>query len=110
MQVEAIYEHGSLKLLQPLRLKKGCERLTVTVPDDALESLPEDDKQLQTSSPAMAAAHREHANAMLARLDTVREAALSCADEDDALTGKARERLEVFELRAQHRRQQGRAV
>jgi hypothetical protein len=37
MQVEAIYNHGTIQLVQPLRLKHDHVRLMLIVPDEEVE-------------------------------------------------------------------------
>ena len=37
MQVEAIYDHGKLKFISPVRLKAERLKVLVTVPDDEIE-------------------------------------------------------------------------
>lgn len=37
MQVEAIYDHGKLEFVKPLKLKHDRFRLVVTVPDDVVD-------------------------------------------------------------------------
>jgi hypothetical protein len=37
MQVEAIYDHGKLEFVKPLKLKRDCVRLVVTIPDEEVD-------------------------------------------------------------------------
>ena len=55
-------------------------------------------------------AQKARAEAMHARLDAIRDAALTGDDQNDELSDKQRERMEAFELRAQYRLEQGRPV
>ena len=107
MQVEAIYDHGRLEFVHPVQLKHDRVRLVVEVPDEEIVNL--------YNLPAEMLAQ---AQAMLDKLDAVRNAPLPPDQASDAfshdalpeLTAKQLERIEAFELRAQMREQQGRPV
>ncbi|MFA7351306.1 MAG: hypothetical protein WC009_11130 [Methylotenera sp.] len=102
MQVEAIYNQGKIELSQPLRLKHNHVRLVITVPDDEIEV----QDNAYNLSPEMLAS----AEAMLDKLEAVRNAPLSAGDELKLLSAKQLERIEAFELRAEMRKEQGRPV
>ena len=90
MQVEAIYDHGKLEFIQPLRLKNGKIRLVVTVPDDEIETLAPCNLPREVI---------ERAQAMLARMEEIKKAPLPPDDELPELFEKQLERIEAFGLR-----------
>ena len=102
MQIEAIYNHGKIELSQPLRLKHNHVRLVVTVPDDEIEV---QDNTYNLSPDVLAGAE-----AMLDKLEAIRNAPFSAEDELRSPSAKQLERIEAFELRAEMRREQGRPV
>lgn len=87
MQVEAIYDHGRLELIPPLRLKQERMRLVVIVPENGVEPrVPRD----------VPADIIENARAMLARLEAIKNA----PPEEDVpeITEKQMERIGAFGL------------
>jgi len=102
MQVEAIYNQGKIELSQPLRLKHNHVRLVITIPDDEIEV---QDNTFNLSPEMLASAE-----AMLDKLEAVRNAPLSAGDELKSLSAKQLESIEAFELRAEMRKEQGRPV
>lgn len=102
MQVEAIYNQGKIELTQPLRLKHNNVRLVVTIPDDEIEV----QNETYILSPEALAA----AEAMLDKLDAIRNAPSTAEDDIKLLSAKQLARIEAFELRAEMRETQGRPV
>ena len=102
MQVEAIYNQGKIELSQPLRLKHNHVRLVITIPDDEIEV---QDNTFNLSPEMLASAE-----AMLDKLEAVRNAPFSAGDELKSLNAKQLERIEAFELRAEMLKEQGRFV
>lgn len=90
MQVEAIYDHGKLDFIPPLRLKHEKIRLVVTVPDDEIET------QTPHNLPR---AVIERAQAMLAHMEEIQKAPPPPDDELPELTETQLERMEAFALR-----------
>ena len=103
MQVEAIYDRGTLEFVHPLKLKHDRLRLVVEVPDEELLVPPENPYKL---SPEVLA----RAQAMLDKFAAIRNAPPHPDDTLPELSPKHLERMEAFELRAQYRREQGRPV
>ena len=91
MEVEAIYDHGKLDFIPPLRLKHEKIRLIVTVPDDEIEKL------APYNLPQEAI---ERAQAMLARMQEILNAPPPPPDDElPELTETQLERMEAFALR-----------
>lgn len=90
MQVEAIYDHGKLEFIPPLRLKHDQVRLLVTVPDDEVETQPPYNLPSEVY---------ERAKAMREKFDAILDAPLPPDDELPELTEKQLERMAAFELR-----------
>lgn len=102
MQVEAIYNQGSIQFVQPLRFKSERFRLVINVPDEELMPEP---APFQLTAQASAQAQ--------AMLDTYAAILNAPVPNDDALpelNAEYEERLEAFDLRTQIRQQQGRPV
>ena len=95
MQVEAIYDHGKLEFVSPLKLKHERFRVLVTVPDHELEQAPAQDLSLAN----VPADVLERAQAMREHLDAVRDAPLPPDDALPELTPKQIDRIQAFELR-----------
>lgn len=96
MQVEAIYEHGKLEFVQPLRLKHGRIRLIVTLPDDAVV------ENATTQNPNLfnlPAEFVERARATLARMEAIKNAPMPADEALPELTDKQLEHIEAFALR-----------
>jgi predicted DNA-binding antitoxin AbrB/MazE fold protein len=91
MQLEAIYDHGQLKFVQPVTLKHEYLRLIVNVPDEEIIS---GSKPNSLSSEVV-----ERARVMRERLDAIRNAPLPPDDELPELSGRQRQRIAAFELR-----------
>jgi predicted DNA-binding antitoxin AbrB/MazE fold protein len=89
MNVQAIWENGVLRPLQPLYLKHPL--ITIQVPDEEVE-FPANTYDLPPEV-------IERAKAMLARMEAIRNAPLPPDDELPELTEKQLERIEAFELR-----------
>lgn len=90
MQIEAIYDHGKLEFVKPLKLKRDCVRLVVTVPDEEV-----DDAFDHTVSEEVLMLARE----MRKQLDAIRDTPLPPDDELPDLTEKQLDRIEAFALR-----------
>jgi hypothetical protein len=91
MQLDAIYDHGQLKFVQPVTLKHEYLRLSVNVPD---EEIMYGNKPYSLSSEVI-----ERAHVMRERLDAIRNAPLPPDDELPELSGRQHERIAAFELR-----------
>ena len=102
MQVDAIYSHGRIEFVQPLRLKHDHIRLVVNVPDEEVET---------SQNPfGLTAEVLQNAAEMQRRIDAVRKAPLPADSELPDITAKQLERQKAYELRAQMRTEQGRPV
>ena len=100
MLAEAYYHNGRIEFTRKLNFKHTYFKLSIVVPDEEVVNdnpynLPQ---ELLTQS-----------NAMLAKLDAIRNAPLTNGN-DDELTEKQLQRMKAFELRAQMRMEQGRPV
>jgi hypothetical protein len=102
MQVEAIYSHGRIELIQPLRLKHDHIRVTVNVPDEEIDS-----QMLQCNLPAETISRGQ---AMLQQYEAILNAPLPPDADLPELSAEYQERLEAIDLRAQIRKEQGRPV
>lgn len=91
MQIEAIYDHGRLEFVTPVRLKRERLRLRVEVPDDAIDGL-EEGFQLPPKVIAQARAQREALNA-------IRDATPPPDNELPELSDKQVQRFEAFARR-----------
>jgi hypothetical protein len=91
MQLEAIYDHGQLKFVQPVTLKHEYLKLIVNVPDEEIIS----GNKPYSLSPEVI----ERARVMRERLDAIRNAPLPSDEELSELSGRQRERIAAFELR-----------
>ncbi|QVL50229.1 MAG: hypothetical protein KFB96_07210 [Thiocapsa sp.] len=89
MQVEAIYNHGKLEFITPVKLRHDTLRVVVEVPDDEIEPR-ESPYDLPQEVVARACAMRE-------KLDAIRNAPLP-DDEVPDLTDKQQQRLDAFAL------------
>ena len=107
MQVEAIYRNGRVELLQPLRLKRDNVRVIVTVPAEELQDHTPD-SELDLSAYHLSPEVTEAARQERARLDAILDAPLPPDNELPELSPEYEERVRAHELRAQHRREQGR--
>ena len=90
MQVEAIYDHGKLEFVKPLKLKRDCVRLVVTVPDEEV-----DDAFDHTVSEEVLMLACE----MRKQFDAIRNAPSPPDDELPELTENQLDRIEAFALR-----------
>lgn len=90
MNIEAIYDHGKLSFVTPIRLKHGKVRVIVTVPDDEVEE--QDDAY--TLPPEVLAM----AKAMDEKLDRIRNAPLPADEDLPPSTQKQLDRMEAFAL------------
>ena len=103
MQVEAIYNRGTLEFVHPMTLKHDRIRLVVEVPDDEIATL--------TATPYnLAPDVLAQANTMLEKFAAILNAPLPPDDELPELSAEYQERLEAIDLRAQIRQEQGRPV
>ena len=102
MQVEAIYSHGNIEFVKPLRLKHDHIRLIVNVPDEEVE--------LQTMSFILPEQARLRAQALLDKYQAILNAPVPSDDDLPELSTEYMQRLEAIELRAQIRQEQGRPV
>lgn len=91
MDIEAIYDHGKLLFVTPIRLKHGKVRVIVTVPDDEVE-VQDDAYTLPPEVLAMAKAMEE-------KLDRIRNAPPPADEDLPPLTQKQLDRIEAFALR-----------
>lgn len=91
MNIEAIYDHGKLSFVTPIRLKHGKVRVIVMVPDDEVE-VQDDAYTLPPEVSAMAKAMEE-------KLDRIRNAPLPADEDLPPLTQKQLDRMEAFALR-----------
>jgi len=102
MQVEAIYSHGRIEFMQPLRLKHDYVRVIVDVPDDEIDSqIPQYNLPTETIS---------RGQAMLEQYKSILNAPLPPDADLPELGAEYQERLEAIDLRAQIRKEQGRPV
>jgi predicted DNA-binding antitoxin AbrB/MazE fold protein len=90
MQVEAIYDHGKLKFISPVRLKVERLKVLVTVPDDEIEI----DTAYNIPQEVI-----DRAKALLARMEDIKNAPLPPDEDLPELTEKQRGRIEAFSLR-----------
>lgn len=97
MNIEAIYDHGKLSFVTPIRLKHGKVRVIVTVPDDEVEVEVQDDAY--TLPPEVLAM----AKAMEEKLDRIRNATPPADEGLPPLTQKQLDRIEAFALREEVR-------
>ncbi|HBA67479.1 MAG TPA: hypothetical protein DCZ48_15160 [Methylococcaceae bacterium] len=95
MNIEAIYDHGKLSFVTPIRLKHGKVRVIVTVPDDEVE-VQDDAYTLPPEVLAMAKAMEE-------KLDRIRNAPPPADEDLPPLTQKQLDRIEAFALREEVR-------
>lgn len=100
MQVEAIYDRGSLTFVEPLKLKHDHLRLVVTVPDDEIDTM----HNPYDLPPEVL----ERAQAMLKKFDAIRNAPLPPDDDLPELSPEYEDRIAAIELHAQKRQEQGR--
>jgi hypothetical protein len=99
MLAEAYYNNGRIEFTQKLHFKHSRFKLSVEVPDE----------EIINENPADVPQEvLVQAQAMLAKLDAIRNAPLRPDNQDDELTERQRERIEAFELRSQMRIEQGR--
>ncbi|MFP4063573.1 MAG: hypothetical protein ACLFS2_12350 [Halochromatium sp.] len=94
MHIEAIYDKGRLEFKTPLRLKRDTLTVIVEVPDEAIETAPQDDPCERLPPEVIA-----RAKAMREALDAIRDAPPPPDDELPALSDKQRQRLDAFALR-----------
>lgn len=100
MNVQAIWENGVFRPLQPISIKHAI--LTIVVPDEEVE--------VAASHYVLPKELSEQAQAMLAKMDAIRNTPLPPDEELPELTEKQLNNIEAFELRAQLRLEQGRPV
>lgn len=91
MQIDAIYDHGRLELLIPVRLKPERLRVRVEIPDEAIDDLDEG-FQLSPEVIAQASGRREGLNA-------IRDAMPPPDHELPELSDKQAQRFEAFAQR-----------
>lgn len=100
MNVQAIWENGVFRPLQLISIKHSI--LTIVVPDEEVE--------VAASHYVLPKELSAQAQAMLAKMDAIRNAPLPPDEELPELTEKQLNNIEAFELRAQLRLEQGRPV
>jgi hypothetical protein len=100
MQVEAIYRHGKLELLQPVHFKSDSVRLVVIVADSEIEA---DAPSLELPSEL-----RDRAQAELDRYRAVLCAPMQMEAALPEVGREYEDRLTAFEWRTQARLEQGR--
>ena len=103
MQVEAIYDRGTLEFVHPLQLKHDRLRLVVEVPDEELLATPSNPYNL---APEVLA----QAQAMLDKYAAILNAPLPQNADLPELSPEYQDRLEAIDLRAEIRQEQGRPV
>lgn len=91
MNIQAIWENGVLRPLQPLHLKH--DKVVIQVPDEEIES-----PNLFHLSPEI----YKCAQSMREKFDAILNAPLPPDDELPELTEKQMERIAAFELREDH--------
>ena len=87
MQVEAIYDHGQLSFMSPLKLRRQRLCVVVEIPESEIDSQP-DMEDLDA-----------YAADLVARLDAIRNAPVPPDADQPPLTPKQIERFEAFSLR-----------
>ena len=87
MQVEAIYDHGQLSFVSPLKLRRQQLRVIVEIPESEIDA-----------PPATEALDAYTAD-LVARLDAIRHAPLPPDGDQPPLTPKQIERFDAFALR-----------
>lgn len=102
MQVEAIYNQGSIQLVQPLRFKRDHVRLVISVPDEDIEP--------QAAAFTLSAEAMAQAQAMLDQYESILNAPVPNDDALPELSAEYAERLQAIDMRAQIRQEQGRPV
>ena len=107
MQIDAIYDHGRLEFVYPVKLKRERIRVRVDVPDEAVEAY-------QNALPEYSLADFPgDVQKKVARMGALRESILAeflPAGSEAEITDKQKERWEEFEFRNSIRREQGRPV
>jgi len=91
MQIEAIYDHGKLELIKPLRLKHQRIKVTVEIPDAEIEK----DPSPYHLPPEVV----DMANKMEKETDEILNAPLPLNEALPELTEKQLDRIEAFALR-----------
>jgi hypothetical protein len=100
MKIEAIYDHGRLEFTRPVQFKHDRVRLIVDIPEEAIvaESVIETqvtEKTAYTLAPEVQAL----ADAIMERLDRIRNAPLPPDEALPALSQKQGDRMDAFALR-----------
>jgi hypothetical protein len=110
MKIEAIYDHSRLEFTRPVQFKHGRVRLIVDLPEEAIlaESITEAQAAEKPTYNTLAPEVQALAEAMMERLERIRNAPLPPEEALPPLTEKQQERIEAYALRAQRREEQGR--
>lgn len=87
MQIEAIYDHGQLSFVSPLKLRHQRLRVVVDIPESEI-AVPPATETLDA-----------YAADLVARLDAIRNAPLPPDADQPPLTPKQIERFDAFALR-----------
>ena len=90
MKLEAIYDKGRLEFIHPIHFVRDRLKVIVEVPDQEVV-------KPQDKAPAASLGH--YAQALLTRLDAIRNAPLPPDNELPEFTEKQRNRVEAFALR-----------
>ena len=98
MQLEAIYDHGRVTFVSPVRLAQDTFRVLVTVPDQQL--LPAEPPSVNNGEPPVWVLG-PFAQGSQARLDAVRCSPLSEQAADDSAESARADRLDAFLLRGE---------
>lgn len=88
MQVEAIYDHGRLSFVSPVKLRHQRLPVVVEIPESEIDDQPVVEEQLDPE-----------VTALVARLDAIRNAPLPPDADLPPVTPKQIERYEAFLLR-----------
>ncbi len=100
MQIDAVYDHGKLEFVSPVRLRSGRIRVRVEIPQH--EILPQSRDQRgepKDTAYTIPEAVKKKSLKIKARLDQIRNAPLPAEDDLPELTETQRERIEAFALR-----------
>lgn len=87
MQVEAIYDHGQLSFVSPLKLRHQRLQVVVEIPESEIDIQP------------VIEALDDYTTDLVARLDAIRNAPLPPDADQPPLTPKQIERFDAFVLR-----------
>ncbi len=98
MNVQAIWENGVFRPIQPISIKH--KKLTIIVPDEEIEDV--------SSQYVLSGELKEQAQAMLEKYQAILDAPLLPDHELPELNAEYQDRLDAIELRVQIRQEQNR--